>query len=34
MNMVYIEDITWARGDTNFIFECSIDISRVSAANE
>ena len=30
---VEIEDITWPRGDTKFLFECWI-ISRVSAANK
>ena len=30
----YIEDITWPRGDTNFIFECCKYLSRVSVANE
>ena len=29
-----IEDITWPRGDTKFIFECWKNMSRVSAANE
>ena len=30
-----IEDITWPRGDTNFIFECSFKyFSRVNEANE
>ena len=29
-----IEDITWPRGDTNFIFECWKCLSRVSEANE
>ena len=28
------EDITWLRGDTNFIFECWKYLSRVSKANE
>ena len=31
---VYIEDISWPRGDTNFIFECWKYLSRVSEANE
>ena len=33
VNCVYrydIEDITWPRGDTNFIFECCKYLSRVS----
>ena len=29
-----IQDITWPRGDTKFLFECWRDISQVSAANE
>ena len=29
-----IEDISWPRGDTNFIFECWKYLSRVSEANE
>ena len=30
----WIQDITWLRGDTNFIFECWKYLSRVSEANE
>ena len=29
-----IEDITWPRGDSNFVFECWKYLSRVSEANE
>ena len=29
-----IEDITWSRGDTKFLFECWKYLSRVRAANE
>ena len=32
--ILYIEDITWPRGDTNFTFECCKYLSRVSEANE
>ena len=31
---IEMEDITWPRGDTNFIFECWKYLSRVSGANE
>ena len=32
--MSYIEDITWPRGDTKFLFGVLKNMSRVSAANE
>ena len=34
MVKLYKEDITWLRGDTNFIFDCGQYLSQVSAANE
>ena len=30
----YVEDITWPRGDMNFIFECWTYLSRMSGANK